>query len=78
MRLEEKRRLRNRANRSKLRSQIKKLRQAIADGDASKAQELLVPTTSLIDKSIQKGVIHGNAASRYKSRLTRQVSQLAG
>lgn len=61
---------RNRANTSRLRTAIKKLRTAIHDKDAKTATELLRPTLAQIDKSIQKGVIHANAAGRYKSHLT--------
>jgi len=70
------RRMRNRSSSSSLRTQIKKLRTAISEGDAEKSRTLLTPTESLIDKSVQKGVIHRNAAARYKSRLTRQVSKV--
>jgi small subunit ribosomal protein S20 len=42
------------------------------------AQGLLKPTLALIDHSIQKGVLHANAAARYKSRLTTSVNALAG
>jgi len=76
MRQEAVRNKRNRSHASALRTQIKKLRTAIDDGDAEKSNELLNPTSSLIDKSVQKGVIHKNAASRYKSRLTRQVTKV--
>lgn len=76
MKQEAVRRERNRANSSRLRTQMKKLRGAISDGDAARARELLTPTESLIDKSVQKGVIHRNAAARYKSRLTRQVAKV--
>jgi len=76
MRQEAVRRQRNRSNSSRLRTQIKKLRGAISSGDAEKARELLTPTESMIDKSVQKGVIHRNAAARYKSRLTRQVTKV--
>lgn len=62
--------LRNRANTGRLRTAIKKLRAAIAAKDLKTAQALLRPTLSQIDRSIQKGVIHRNAASRYKSHLT--------
>ncbi len=71
-----KRREINRRNLSRLRTSIKKLRRAIQAGDASLAQQLLPQTISIIDKSIQKGVIHRNAAARYKSRLTILVNQL--
>lgn len=67
----------NTRNRSKLRTQIKKLRAALASGDKKQSQELLVPTISLIDKSVNKGVLHKNTAARYKSRLTSHVNDLA-
>ena len=67
----------NRANRSKLRTQIKKLRAAIAHHDKSQSGELLSPTVSLIDKAVNKGVIHRNTAARYKSRLTKHVADLS-
>ncbi len=70
------RRQRNRSHSSALRTQIKKLRTAIDDGDGAKTKELLTPTESMIDRSVQKGVIHRNAAARYKSRLTRQAAKL--
>jgi small subunit ribosomal protein S20 len=59
-----------------LRTQIKKLRTALAAGDKAQSQELLNPTIALIDKSVNKGVLHKNTAARHKSRLTRHVSEL--
>ena len=67
----------NRANRSKLRTQIKKLRGALAHSDKSASTELLNPTVSLIDKAVNKGIIHKNTAARYKSRLTKHVAELS-
>jgi small subunit ribosomal protein S20 len=67
----------NRSNRSKLRTQIKKLRSALATSDKKQSTELLNPTVSLIDKAVNKGLIHKNTAARYKSRLTKHVSELA-
>ena len=67
----------NTANRSKLRTAIKKLRAAIAAKNADSAQALLAETVSVIDKSIQKGIIHRNAAARYKSNLTTSVHSLS-
>ena len=67
----------NRSNRSKLRTQIKKLRSALATSDKTQSTELLNPTVSLIDKAVNKGLIHKNTAARYKSRLTKHVSELA-
>jgi small subunit ribosomal protein S20 len=67
----------NRSNRSKLRTQIKKLRGALAASDKKESNDLLQPTVSLIDKAVGKGLIHKNTAARYKSRLTKHVSELA-
>jgi small subunit ribosomal protein S20 len=68
----------NRANRSRLRTQIRRFRRALASGNAAEARELLGPTVSLIDRSVGKGVIHVNLAARTKSRLLRRYSQIAG
>jgi small subunit ribosomal protein S20 len=67
----------NRSNRGRLRTQIKKLRTAITGHDKAVGGELLNPTISLIDKAVNKGIIHKNTAARYKSRLTKHVSELA-
>lgn len=72
----EKRRVRNRKNISQLKTRVKKLRAAIAAGDAATAQKLLPATVSEIDRAAKKGVVHGNTAARYKSRLSRKVSAL--
>lgn len=76
MRQNKKRREQNRRNLSRMRTYIKKLRAAIQAGDVQQAKALLPQTVSIIDKSIQKGVVHRNAAARYKSRLTTQVAEL--
>ena len=67
----------NGTNRARLRTELKKLRATIADGNATEAKALLPQTISVIDKSIQKGVLHQNAAARYKSRLTASVNKLS-
>ena len=72
VRQNEKRKQINRSNRTRLRSSIRKLRGAIAEGNAT---EMLPETISTIDKAVQKGVLHRNAAARYKSRLTTRVNQ---
>jgi small subunit ribosomal protein S20 len=77
VRQNEKRRDVNRNNRGRLRTSIKKLRAALTTGDATSVQELLPATISTIDKAVQKGVLHRNAAARYKSRLTARVNQSA-
>lgn len=72
----EKRNLVNRSRRSSLRTQVKKLRAAVAGTDQNGSQELLNPTISAIDKAVNKGVLHKNTAARYKSRLTSHVNAL--
>ena len=76
VRQNEKRRAINKNNVSKLRTQIKKLRSALASGNKEETQQLLQPTISLIDKSVNKGLLHKNTAARYKSRLTVHVNEL--
>jgi len=75
VRQNEKRREINRTNRGRLRTSIKKLRAALTTGDNKTTQELLPATISTIDKAVQKGVLHRNAAARYKARLTTRVNQ---
>ena len=67
----------NRMHRTRLRHQIRKLREAIASKDKSAAQALLEPTFSLIDHSTHKGILHPNTAARYKSRLSVRLSALS-
>ncbi len=63
----------NRANKSKLRGTLRSLREAIAKGDAEGLRKIYSETASILDKSVQKGVLHKNTASRYKSRLNARV-----
>jgi small subunit ribosomal protein S20 len=73
----QRRRLINQMNRHKLKTQMKKLRTAIAGGKAADAKPLVPETFSLIDRSVQKGVITKNTAARYKARLAKRVNGLA-
>ena len=72
----EKRRLINSKNGSKLKTQLKRLRTVIAAKKIADAKGLLPATFSLIDKSVQKGVIKKNTAARYKSRLTKSINAI--
>ena len=65
----------NRQLRSKLRTGLKDIRAAIDAGDVTKAKSALNATYSLIDKLATKGIIHDNAASRYKSRLAKRTAK---
>jgi len=75
VRQSEKRRAINRSNRTKVRTYIKKLRTALASGQKQSIDQALPETISVIDKAVQKGVLHANAAARYKSRLTVRANQ---
>ena len=75
VRQSERRRLINRSNRTQLRSSLKKLRGALDGGDSKTITALLPATVSEIDKAVQKGALHRNAAARHKSRLTVRVNQ---
>jgi len=66
----------NRANRTLFRGTLRALREALQKGDAQAAATEYRATVSAIDKSVQKGVIHPNTASRYKSRLNARVKAL--
>ena len=63
----------NRELRRRLRRALKAARAAIDGSDAAVAEKLR-STVSLIDKLAGKGIIHGNAAARYKSRLSRRAA----
>lgn len=77
VRQNERRRVVNRTNRTRLRTSIKKFRSALKGADAGQAGALLPQTVSEIDKAVQKGVLHRNAAARQKSRLTARANQAA-
>lgn len=63
----------NRELRSKLRTGLKTIRTAIDQGDNDRATAMLPETFSLIDKMSAKGIIHDNAAGRYKSRIVQRL-----
>jgi small subunit ribosomal protein S20 len=67
----------NRASRSRVRGHLRILREAIASGDSTQLTEVYKTTVSQLDKSVQKGVLHKNTASRYKSRLSARVKAAA-
>ncbi len=73
----EKRTVRNRNNRSQLRSALRKMRESLASGNREQAEQAYRQTVSVLDRAIQKGVLHQNTASRYKSRLSVRVRAMA-
>ena len=69
------RRERNRQMRTRLRRALRDIRAAIDTDDPAGVKDALRNTISLVDKMAGKGVIHRNAAARYKSRLARRVTK---
>jgi small subunit ribosomal protein S20 len=67
----------NRANTSRLRTALRKLHSALTSGDKSALDTTFRETVSALDKSVQKGVLHKNTASRYKGRLNARVKAAA-
>lgn len=61
--------------RTRLRGALRSIRAAIDAGDPAQVKDALRDTVSLVDKMAAKGVIHRNAAGRYKSRLAARVSK---
>jgi small subunit ribosomal protein S20 len=66
-----KKRARNKARVSRLRTAVKKYGQL----DAKKKAEAVPAAHSEIDRAMSKGVIHRNAAARYKSRLAKKAAK---
>lgn len=69
-----KRRDHNRQLRSQFRTSLKGLRSAVDAGDPPAAKAAVGAASSLVDKMANKGIIHRNAAARYKSRLVRKAA----
>ena len=67
----------NRSRRSKMRTYIRKVEEALESGDASAAQSALATAEPIMMRAAQKGIVHKNTASRRISRLTKRVKSLA-
>ncbi len=72
----EKHRRHNASMRSMLRTYIKKVITAISTGDHQAAVASLQEATPVIDRMVNKGIIHRNKAARHKSRLTLHVRKM--
>lgn len=72
----EKARLRNKAVKSALRTHVRNFRQAAAEGDAAKAQELARVANRELDRAVSKGVIHANQAANRKSAISTAAAKL--
>jgi small subunit ribosomal protein S20 len=74
----ERRRVRNKAVRTRLKTEVKQTRQLAEGGDLDAAREQLRTTARSLDKAVSKGVLHPKTAARRKSRLARQIARSAG
>ena len=68
----------NRMRKSRLRHQIRSMRDALEKKDPKAAQALLPQTFSLVDRAAKWGIIKKNTAARYKSRMSGRLKALAG
>lgn len=67
----------NRTRRSRMRTYIRKVEEAIASGDAAVAAEALKSAQPELMRAAQKGVLHKNTASRKVSRLAARVKAIS-
>ena len=72
----EKRRLRNKAVKSSLKTAVRSFRKAAASGDRDVANEALRSASRKLDKAVSKGVIHKNQAANRKSAMAKAAAQL--
>jgi small subunit ribosomal protein S20 len=72
----EKRRLRNKAVKSELRTAVRSVRLAAASGDAGATKAALLVASRKLDKAASKGVIHKNQAANRKSALAKRAAAL--
>ncbi|QDT02281.1 30S ribosomal protein S20 [Rubripirellula lacrimiformis] len=77
LRQNEKLRLHNRAQRSKLRGQLRRVRDAVKAGDFAAAQTEMRLAQKRIDQAAAKNLLHDNTAARTKSRLNKMVKSIA-
>ena len=76
IRTNEKRRQRNLAVKSELKTLVRKTREAVEAGDKEASIEALRVASRKLDKAVSKGVIHRNQAANRKSKLARRVQSL--
>ena len=67
---------RNKAIRSEVKTYIKKVEKAVADGDKAAAESVLKEAISVIESAASKGVYHDNNAGRKVSRITKLVNNM--
>lgn len=68
----------NKARHTRLKTEVRKVEEAIASGDKAAAAAALKSAEPLLVRTAQKGVVHKRAASRKVSRLSQRVKGMAG
>lgn len=68
---------RNKAVKSDMRTNIKKVEKLVEANDAENAKTAYHSAVRIIDKAVQKGVIHKNNGNRHKARLAKKVNTLS-
>lgn len=76
LRQNEAHRLANRGARTKMRNVVKKVRVAVAAGDAEKSEAEFKTAQKSLDRAASKGLIHANAAARTKARLSKAIKEM--
>ena len=74
VRVNQRRRLRNKSIQSLCKTSITKAERLIFSGELESAQEATVAAISSLDRAAEKGVIHPNNAARRKSRLMKKLN----
>ena len=67
----------NKARRSRMRGELRKVEEAIATGDRTKALDAMKNAEPALMRAARQGQLHKNTASRKVSRLTHQIAKLA-
>ena len=73
-----KRRLRNKMVKTRVRSAIRTLREAVTRNAPEEAHAQLQLVTGELDRAVRKGVLHRNTAARHKKRLSARLKALRG
>lgn len=75
-RQDEERRQHNQAQRTRMRTHIKRVVRALRSGDKARAESAYREAVPILDRMANKGIIHQNKAARHKSRLNRRIRSL--
>ncbi len=68
---------RNKGTRTALKTYVKKVRTAAVAGEATEVKTALTTALKMLDKAVQRGVIHKNQAARRKSRIAKAANKAA-